>query len=509
MSAGDRPSSFSLEHLKKQAKHRLRGCRAGDRAAIAAVQAVLPGLRALDAAALAERIQLADVQQAVAIERGFSSWADLTRHGDPLLRLLAAVRGGHARALRRDVQDFSGLAAVNIYAACALGDSAAVAKHLERDPPLATAPHDGWPPLMYVSGSPLARFSARHATSLVACAELLLDAGADPNIATKDEDADTPSGTSAVMRALLSGNVLLVWLFKKRGVLEPVEAMRQWLADHASPDAATLQQTFGEYFRRPDVREAMRAEMAARANQPGALTPALASDPLELQQLRMPNLIGAKEDLWGAMLDRGYDPTVIQAGGRSALHGVVTYAPPTLLELFLSRGVDLNVRDADGRSVLATAVRAGNLAAADLLRARGIVDDTTPMDWLLGRCLAGDAEGARQVVAEHPGLTSALTRGDAEVLVRAAGRGNVDQVRLLTNTGIDPDVHGDSGATALHQAAWRGQVAVARLLLDRGASRDVRDDLYGQTPREWALHGSIHAQGARDRCLEVVEMLLA
>jgi hypothetical protein len=90
------------------------------------VQASLPGLRALDPTALAATIKLADVQHAIARARGFSSWADLTRCGDPLAALLTAVRGGHLGTFRRDLGRFFGLADTHVLAACALGDADAL-----------------------------------------------------------------------------------------------------------------------------------------------------------------------------------------------------------------------------------------------------------------------------------------------------------------------------------------------------------------------------------------------
>src|SRR5713226_1220421 len=155
--SADHPSAFNVEHLKKDAKRLLRACRARDIDAIASIQATLPGLRALDASAVARTIKLADVHQALALKRGFSSWGDLTRFGDPLSRLLTAIRGGHVVTLRRELNSFSGLAASNVLAACALGDAKALRQHLAHDTSLATTTRDGWTPLDYVCSSPLAR----------------------------------------------------------------------------------------------------------------------------------------------------------------------------------------------------------------------------------------------------------------------------------------------------------------------------------------------------------------
>ncbi len=177
----DSSSAFNLEYLKKTAKHLLSACRRGDAEAILRMQAALPGLHALDADRVREVIQLADVHQALARELGFSSWADLGRFGDPLARLLAAVRGNHIRTFRQHLVECAPLAPASIHAAAALGNAEAVRRHLQKDPVLASAVRDGWTPVHGRLAARLFRkISARHATSLVACAALLLDAGADP-----------------------------------------------------------------------------------------------------------------------------------------------------------------------------------------------------------------------------------------------------------------------------------------------------------------------------------------
>jgi ankyrin repeat protein len=501
----DPRSVFNLERLRKDAKRLLRACRAKDAHALSRVQASLSRLRALDASVAARTITLADVHQAFALERGFANWGDLTRLGDPTARLLTAVRGGHVAAFRRDVRVFSGLAPSNILAASALGDARALTDHVARDPTAVTTRHDGWAPLDYVCSSPLARLSTRHATSLCDCAEILLAGGADPRTAVDDgRIATTPP--LPIARAMLSGNPSLVVILKRYGAQEPHEALVQWAAANADGDQAKLHHVFGEYFRRPEVRERFKQGFAEFRARGGEHTP-MPSDPRERQHLRMPNLIGADPHLWSAMLDRGWDPTATGTNGRSALHTLATYAPAAIVEIFLQRGIDVRARDADGRSVVATAVRAGNLSVADLLRAQGVEDDSTAMDTWLGLCLIGEAEAAQDLVADHPDLFDTIARADADEFVRAAARGNIDQVRLMLACGFPPDSVGESGATALQQAAWRGQVAVVEVLLANGASLLVRDDLYGESAFEWAHHGASHAHGAEGPCLEAARLI--
>jgi hypothetical protein len=61
-----------LEFLKKEAKSLLKQCRTGNAAALGRIQANLPRL-------IAEKIQLAEIQYALAREHGYSSWPDLKR----------------------------------------------------------------------------------------------------------------------------------------------------------------------------------------------------------------------------------------------------------------------------------------------------------------------------------------------------------------------------------------------------------------------------------------------
>src|SRR5262249_14172848 len=160
--------------------------------------------------------------------------------------------------------------------------------------------HDKWTPFMYVCGSPLPRISARHATSLVACASLLLDAGADARLQIPEDDPDAgQSEQPAVFRALMHGNILLVTMLQKRGVASPSEYLQRWVAAERSPDTAAMHQTFAEFLRRPEVRAQFRSIRSDVAPKPGIGAIGFA-DPMEMQQMRLPNLIGARADLWTA-----------------------------------------------------------------------------------------------------------------------------------------------------------------------------------------------------------------
>ena len=95
-----------------------------------------------------------------------------------------------------------------------------------------------------------------------------------------------------------------------------------------------------------------------------------------------------------------------------------------------------------------------------------------------------------------------------QALSLASDFGHVEIVRLLLDTGEDPNrynpVGGHSHTTPLHQAAGGGHEDVVQLLVTRGARLDMKDVLWHATPEGWAKHAGrttieayLHAQAIR------------
>jgi len=69
-------------------------------------------------------------------------------------------------------------------------------------------------------------------------------------------------------------------------------------------------------------------------------------------------------------------------------------------------------------------------------------------------------------------------------LHHAAHSGNVQSLKDLLASGIDPDIRSSSGWTAFHEAAVAGQTECVALLLDAGADREAivtEEDIHGTT----------------------------
>jgi hypothetical protein len=136
--------------------------------------------------------------------------------------------------------------------------------------------------------------------------------------------------------------------------------------------------------------------------------------------------------------------------------------------------------EADTNSAIESAALHGEMESVQALLARG-ARLNLPVAAALGKL-----DDARHLLA------GASARERQLALSLAAQFGHVEVVRLLLDSGEDPDRYnppgGHSHATPLHQAACAGHEAVVRLLVERGARLDLQDVLWHGTPAGWARH---------------------
>lgn len=487
-------TAFNFEFLRKEAKGLVRGCWNRDRAAIARVRANLSRLSAQPDDVVASAFTLADAHQLLAHELGCSAWADVKRHGNVLDRFLMDVRGGAYVSIAAELAGCAPLAEVSVHAACALGDRAALDRHVTRDPSIVGALHREWSPLMYACASPLHRLSMRHAEGLLDCAESLLDRGADPNAASPGADG---ARISAMRRAQLAGNFPITLLLLERKATPEGLAFSHGHGHGVDPRWRQVFQDFQSA--RPNaaatrIEELWRQAVARPPARPNArtifrVTPeASAADAAALWS--MPAM-----------------PTAGAAGDAGILLGIALSYPPPLVSMLVDRGFDINMCMPDGRSVLAAATRAGRSEAAHILRAHAESRDVSDVDQLIGACLALNGARASALARADATLFQRFTREDFEVLLRVSTAGSLPHVRVMLDSHWPIAGRGHSGATALHVAAWRGHVEVVRCLLERGAPTGIRDTVYGETPLEWATHGSLHGREAPEDYRDVIAML--
>ena len=481
------PARADLEQQQKLAKELLAAFRRGDTNAQARVRDALPDK---------QRIVLADAQFVLAREYGFTNWPALREH----IEALARERLSPEDRFKRAVED---------------GDVDELRRLVPRRDALrevVNRPSFGFdsPALVAVAG--------RGNVDLV---DALLALGADPN-----RKSDWWAGGFHSLYAA-SGAVA-----------------ERLLAAGAVPDACAA-----AHLDRLDVLSAMLAAEPGRVHERGGD----GQTPLHFARSRrvVDLLIEAGADLdardidhrstaaeW--MLGDADDP---QLSRLDIARYLVERGASADIFLIAALGLESRARDMLKKDPSLLSLRTGQgeygekgrssyhiylwtighnmtpLQAASRFRQRETVDAmrdfATAEQRLLLACHEGDAEEARTIVGENPGIVQRLTGDDRRALTDEAWSANAPAVELMLELGFDPSassVTGPGGGTALHCAAWEGSARCVAALLRYPAGRaliEVKDRRYGGTPFNWCCHGSRNAGNPKSDYGEVARLLIA
>jgi ankyrin repeat protein len=459
------PAQPNLEHLKNEAKQRLKALRAQQ-----------------------PRAQLTEAQLAVARDYGFASWRALKAHVHQITRkrMFAAARAGDIETVRRTFEggfdpsltDDDGR---TIHQIGKTGGSQAIellAREFQerRDRPAAVEQAvkaildaaekgradelgrllDAHPDLIDARGGNLCGRTALHIAAWRnrgACARLLLERGADVRIRDYGDNA------YALHFAADAADLDVVTLL--------VEAGSDVIGEGDDHQVGVL--GWATCFAR--VREDVAAYLLAH---------------------------GAKLNLWCAIaLDRedevrgfiAHDSSCLRERMsrnehyRTPLHHAAAKNRPRMVRLLLDLGADPNATDAAGMTALATASQEhADFAIVTLLLAAGAKLD------FVSALFLGRYEAAEAMLRDDPSRIGPHGR-DTIALHLSVSKRNAAAVRWLIAHGADVNAKGnlwDCGHAALHMTAESGAVDMARLLLDAGADPNIRDDKYDATVLGWA-----------------------
>ena len=333
-------------------------------------------------------------------------------------------------------------------------------------------------------------------------AEVLLDAGADPNDAqglyntmfTPDNqwlELLLSRGLEAAAVVYPSHDPPLRTLdyqlcsAVKRGLAERVSLLLEHGADVAAPDM---------YNGRSNYENAVLGgfpEIAAMLAEHGAevvelsledrFTAAVMSgDESRARQLleEVPEMIENPELLQEAvtnaaatrlLLDLGADPDAPNERGRVPLHWAAWENSGEVVRMLLARGASCEIRERDHDATpVGFANHAGNFELRDLLldHSRDVFD----------LAAYGRAEQLAAVLESDPALAKArLAGGHAPVHGVTASPEGEQALDLLLAHGADIDAAGSDGTTPLSAALGRGDEELAALLRARGASEPEGD----------------------------------
>lgn len=442
-----------LAGARKLAKRWLKAIRNGDAEARAAFEALVPRHSAA--------IGLREVQQAIARQRGVASWALLKE------QLELAGLSGNAQALRdeflnkaclsygddwpsnwrraaRILERNPELARNDLYTAVVAGELERVRELLREDPERANergGPR-AWEPILFLCYGRLPTEQA--AQNALAIGRLLLEHGANPN------SAFVFAGDHAEYRFTALTGVI------GRGELGQPE----------HPHAAELAR--------------LLLEAGADANDSQALyNTCLEGDETHWLELLRPFGLDNRPVNWAT--DASADPEKRPGNLGFLVARAATAGQLARLAWLLEHGADPNARSSyTGKTCYESALLGGHVEAAALLASYGAVTTAlTGVDAFIAAATRGDRANAEALLRLHPEYTE-----DAEPLVLAAQRGNVQAMRTLLELGMDPNRRGMHGHLALNNGATKRNIC--ELLLAHGA--DPRGRTFGATAAQWAVH---------------------
>lgn len=396
---------------------------------------------------------LRDVQHALAREYGASSWIalvdrvsdlaiDRQSHDDRLAALLSHGWTGDVATAQRLRTRYPELATVNVFAAAACGDVAAVQRFLQRDPALVAATDSvrGWTALAHVM---YGRLDATHAVEL---AHLLLDAGADVHFRFDDG-----WGNAFTLLTGVAGD----------GEGEkPPHPLMQPLTDllfARGIDPFDTQLLYNTSLHHDDTQwlERLWAECARRGT----------------------------TDVWHARDGRGLGGKFPSCTLDYLLGNAVSRHHVARTTWLLAHGASARALHAySGRPLHTEASMHGFARGVALLEAHGATAQPLGDDQALAVALieGNDAE-VQRLVAADPALIQ-----KSGVLYTAALHGQTAAVQQLLGLGGEVNAVDHEGATPLHRAAQNGHVETLAALLEAGADLAHRDARFRATALEWA-----------------------
>lgn len=199
-------------------------------------------------------------------------------------------------------------------------------------------------------------------------------------------------------------------------------------------------------------------------------------------------------------LDLGLVESLVQSGtsinfrdenGQTPLHYAAEKGFIECMEVLVKHGADLDITDNSGFSPILWAVIAGQEGATKRLLDMGAdvnsfgADGKSALAWAAN---LGFSTTTKILINYGASMSATQNTQQTQPLQEAAASGNLPTVRLLLESGADPNHRDRDGWSAIHWAAEEGHLEIVHLLLEVGANPNAVSS-YGTSPLHCAANG--------------------
>ena len=189
-----------------------------------------------------------------------------------------------------------------------------------------------------------------------------------------------------------------------------------------------------------------------------------------------------------AALDAGADVNARHEDGATLLMLAAHLGAAPMVDLLIARDAEVNARTDSGWTALAAAITTGDTGIVERLLAAGAqIDERTRFAGAPPLCIASELGSAPivKLLLESGAQPDVMSHQHRTPLMLAAVRGHASVVEILLDAGARHTHEDMDRNSALGLAAMEGRLDTARLLIDRGADLNHKNE-HGRTPLEIA-----------------------